>query len=82
MLQFTSEKLKTKGHWHDNIKSVFVEMKRIVRPGGILIILETLGTGTEEPDPPEFLIKYYKRPKHLHDSFSATTWPIESRNRV
>jgi len=47
-------------NWHYNIESVFAEMKRIVRPGGILIILETLGTGTEEPDPPKFLTEYYK----------------------
>ena len=46
--------------WQDNIHSVISEMKRVIRQNGILIILETLGTGHEEPEPPDFLLEYFK----------------------
>lgn len=45
--------------WQDNIRKVISEMKRVARPGGHLIILETLGTGNETPQPPDFLQGYY-----------------------
>lgn len=44
----------------NNIWRVILEMKRVVRPGGYLIILETLGTGNDTPQPPDFLQGYYK----------------------
>jgi ubiquinone/menaquinone biosynthesis C-methylase UbiE len=47
-------------HWQENIQSALAEMKRVVRRGGILIILETSGTGNEQPEPPDFLIEYYR----------------------
>ena len=35
------------------------EMKRAARPGGRIVIIETLGTGFEAPNPPAFLKPYY-----------------------
>ena len=46
--------------WQFNVQTVIQEMKRVLRPGGIIMILETLGTGTETPTPPSFLEKYYR----------------------
>lgn len=46
-------------NWKNNIRKVISEMKRVVRPDGNLIILETLGTGNETPQSPEFLQGYY-----------------------
>lgn len=46
--------------WEENLEKVITEIKRILRPGGTIIILETMGTGTEKPDPPDFLKGYYK----------------------
>jgi len=46
--------------WEDNLRQVMEEIERLLRPGGIAIILETLGTGYEEPTPPDFLVSYYK----------------------
>lgn len=46
--------------WKDNLVQVMNEIQRVLRPNGIAIILETLGTGHEEPNPPDFLIQYYK----------------------
>ncbi|MCF2938092.1 methyltransferase type 11 [Paenibacillus alkaliterrae] len=34
-------------------------MMRVLRPGGMIIIFETMGTGYETPNPPEFLKPYY-----------------------
>jgi ubiquinone/menaquinone biosynthesis C-methylase UbiE len=46
--------------WQDNIKSVLSEMKRVVKQNGTLIILETLGTGTEKPEPLDSLVGYFR----------------------
>lgn len=45
--------------WERNLREIIGEMKRVLRPGGTIVILETMGTGTEVPDPPEFLRAYY-----------------------
>ena len=47
--------------WEQNLADVIAEMKRVLRPGGTLIILETMGTGSETPNPPDFLREYYAR---------------------
>jgi len=46
-------------NWENNVEEVISEFKRVLRPGGTAIILETLGTGAEFPSPPDFLIGYY-----------------------
>ena len=49
------------------------EMKRVLRPGGTAVIFETLGTGSEEPNPPtETLAAYYAYLEN-EQGFS-TTW--------
>jgi len=46
--------------WQNRVDQVVAEMKRVVKPGGTLIILETLGTGSLKPTPPdEGLAHYY-----------------------
>jgi ubiquinone/menaquinone biosynthesis C-methylase UbiE len=46
--------------WRARIGSVLDEMHRVVKPGGTLIILETLSTGSLVPAPPtEELAEYY-----------------------
>jgi ubiquinone/menaquinone biosynthesis C-methylase UbiE len=46
--------------WREEIMLVLSEMKRMLRPGGTIVILETLGTGQETPRPPtEGLAAYY-----------------------
>ncbi|NIK78891.1 ubiquinone/menaquinone biosynthesis C-methylase UbiE [Paenibacillus castaneae] len=46
-------------NWKRNIEQVIAEMKRVLRPNGTIIIFETMGTGTETPNPPLFLKPYY-----------------------
>ncbi|MCB0166046.1 MAG: class I SAM-dependent methyltransferase [Anaerolineae bacterium] len=46
--------------WHSEVQQVLAEMQRLVAPGGALIILETLSTGSLIPRPPtDGLARYY-----------------------
>lgn len=42
-----------------NIETVMKEIMRVLRTKGTVIIFETMGTGFETPNPPEFLKQYY-----------------------
>ena len=47
--------------WKKEFHKVFAEIKRLVRPGGTAIILESLGTGRKTPEAPtKELANYYK----------------------
>ncbi len=47
--------------WKRQIGQALAEMKRVLRPGGTIILIETLGTGHETPAPPhEGLAAYYR----------------------
>jgi len=48
------------GTWRHELGKALTEMKRVLRPGGTVIILETLGTGYETPTPPDELVAYYR----------------------
>ena len=59
--------------WRDEIGRAVREMRRVLRPGGTAIILETLGTGWERPHPPsEVLAAYYAMLEA--DYGFASTW--------
>lgn len=45
--------------WREEIGAALDEMRRILRPGGTAIILETLGTGSETPQPPNVALAAY-----------------------
>lgn len=46
--------------WQVSVQRAIDEMDRCVRPGGTVIIIETLGTGTSDPKPPSpQLAEYY-----------------------
>jgi SAM-dependent methyltransferase len=47
-------------HWRDSIGRALAGMERALRPGGTLVVIETLGTGEERPRPPSpELAEYY-----------------------
>lgn len=47
--------------WRANLAAVMIEIRRILRPGGTVILFETMGTGFyDEPSPPSFLLPYYE----------------------
>ena len=45
--------------WLSALQDGMSEIKRILRPNGTVLIIETLGTGHEKPNPPEHLSGYY-----------------------
>jgi ubiquinone/menaquinone biosynthesis C-methylase UbiE len=46
--------------WQQELGQALNEMRRVLRPGGTIVILETMGTGFEQPTPPEHLVPYYQ----------------------
>ena len=53
--------------WPREIESAIGQMRRALRPGGAAIILETLGTGRESPQPPTpALAEYYRLLEDRH----------------
>jgi ubiquinone/menaquinone biosynthesis C-methylase UbiE len=47
-------------HWQSEVDQAVEELKRIVKPGGWIILIETLGTGFETPHPPDHLLSYFE----------------------
>lgn len=46
--------------WREEAGKAIDEMKRVLRPGGTMILLETMGTGFEMPTPPtQGLVDFY-----------------------
>jgi ubiquinone/menaquinone biosynthesis C-methylase UbiE len=47
--------------WKENVSRAIAEMRRVARPGGMLMIFETMGTAVVEPAPPTpGLATYYR----------------------
>jgi ubiquinone/menaquinone biosynthesis C-methylase UbiE len=58
--------------WRDEIGKAVGEMKRLLRPGGTALIIETLGTGREAPQPPtDALASLYACLEAEYDFISA-----------
>jgi ubiquinone/menaquinone biosynthesis C-methylase UbiE len=57
--------------WRHALETGLAEMKRILRPGGSIILFETMGTGHETPQPPRHLSGYYE---WLMDVGFHSTW--------
>ena len=57
--------------WQIELKKVFEEIGRILKPNGTVILIETLGTGFEKPAPPEHLLAYYA---FLREHGFSETW--------
>jgi ubiquinone/menaquinone biosynthesis C-methylase UbiE len=45
--------------WGSALQDGMHEIERILRPGGMVILIESLGTGSEKPRPPEHLEAYF-----------------------
>jgi ubiquinone/menaquinone biosynthesis C-methylase UbiE len=57
--------------WRDELGKALAEMKRVLRPSGSIIILETLGKGYETPHPLDKLTAYYT---YLEEAGFFSTW--------
>jgi len=51
--------LWAQGDWRLELGQVMREILRVMRPGGTVILLETMGTGFETPHPPAGLLDYF-----------------------
>jgi ubiquinone/menaquinone biosynthesis C-methylase UbiE len=62
------------------LDKILAEMKRILRPGGTIIILETQGTGYTTPNPPATLRGYYDllQDRGFQDRWFRTDYRFES----
>lgn len=47
--------------WQQSLDQIMQELRRVLRPDGVIIIFETMGTGYTEPNPPAFLTEYYSQ---------------------
>ncbi|MEX1029690.1 MAG: class I SAM-dependent methyltransferase [Paenibacillaceae bacterium] len=45
--------------WEENLALIMKELERVLRPSGTVIIFENLGSGDEQPNPPDYLLSYY-----------------------
>ena len=57
--------------WQAELGKALTEMQRVVRPGGMRIIVETQSTGCETPAPPESMRPYFA---YLEATGFASTW--------
>jgi len=68
--------------WRDHVGAALDEMARALRPGGALVVVETLGTGTEVAAPPSAaLAEYYawlERERGLRRVEIATDYEFRS----
>ncbi len=62
------------------LDQILDEIQRVLRPGGTVIILETMGTGFDLPHPPDFLVPYYDllRQKRFDSQWIRTDYHFES----
>ncbi len=64
-------------NWREEAGRALAEMERLLRPGGLMILLETLGTGFETPTPPEHLRPFYhwlETTHHFHHTWIRTDY--------
>jgi ubiquinone/menaquinone biosynthesis C-methylase UbiE len=45
-------------NWQVEVDQGIKEAMRLLKPGGLLILLESFGTGAEQPEPPSHLVNY------------------------
>ena len=57
--------------WETALKNALQEVARVMRPGGCLILIESLGTGYKTPHPPDILADYLD---YLEVDGFTSTW--------
>jgi ubiquinone/menaquinone biosynthesis C-methylase UbiE len=60
-----------KGDWQIELGETLQEIRRVLRPRGTIIVLETMGTGFEEPHPPADLMDYFN---YLDQNGFQSSW--------
>jgi ubiquinone/menaquinone biosynthesis C-methylase UbiE len=65
--------------WLENASLAVGEMRRVTRPGGALVIFETMGTGVTEPGPPAAGLESYYRWLENEMGFERRLIPTDYR---
>ena len=67
-------------NWQFALQDGLAEIERVLRPGGTVILFETLGTGSATPQPPEKLAGYYAwlAEKGFQSTWLRTDYRFES----
>ena len=69
-------------NWQDEINKMLAEMRRILRPRGTAILLETMGTGNKQPQPPNEglaeLYQWWEREHGFQYQWIRTDYQFES----
>lgn len=71
--------------WREEAGRALAEMERLLRPGGVMILIETLGTGFETPTPPEQLRPFYhwlETTHHFHHTWIRTDYHFASHTEA
>lgn len=66
--------------WRAQLSRGLSEMRRVLRPGGTIVVLETLGTGNDTPQRVGLLAEYYSflEQEGYHSSWIRTDYRFES----
>jgi len=66
--------------WRVPLRKTFAWLGKLLRPGGIIIILETMGTGHTSPHPPGFMLDYFSFLQEMgfQSSWIRTDYKYES----
>ncbi|MFW5713098.1 MAG: class I SAM-dependent methyltransferase [Brevefilum sp.] len=57
--------------WQPALQEALIEVQRVLRPSGCVILIESLGTGYEHPNTPPVLINYLR---YLNQTGLESTW--------
>lgn len=68
--------------WKKHVSRVMLEMQRMVKPGGMMLIMETMSTGAFQPAPPvpwlAELYDWFEQEWHFHRQVVATDYAFPS----
>lgn len=70
--------------WQFELEKAMAEMQRVITPGGMIMLIETQGTGKQQPDPPAHLIPYYESLKQFgfEGTWIRTDYLFQSREEA
>ena len=70
--------------WQSSLEQALSEVARVLRPGGKLILIDSLGTGYETPHPPAVLVHYldYLETRGFASSWVRTDYCFKDREEA